>query len=149
MKWLGHYLKVTQDKGLILRPTDSLFDIYVDADFAGNWHQDDAEHSYTARSRHGYIIMYASCPLHWASQLQTKIALSTTESKFIGLSMALRTTIPIMEMIKELHRLGFWFGSTKPTIHCWVFEDNSGTIKLATMPKHINIKYHHFQDYVD
>jgi len=64
-------------------------------------------------------------------------------------------TIPIMEMIKELHRLGFWFGSTKPTIHCQVFQDNSSVIEIATVPKicpqtkHINVKYHHFWDYVD
>jgi len=99
--------------------------------------------------------MYASYPLHWASQLQTEIALSTMESEFIGLSMALRMTIPIMETIKKLHRLGFRFGSTKPTVHCQVFEDNSGAIEIATMPKirprtkHINVKYHHFRDYVD
>jgi len=42
-----------------------------------------------AQSRHGFIIMYVRCPLHWASQLQTKIALSTTKSEFINLSMAL------------------------------------------------------------
>jgi len=155
VKWLGCYHKTTWDKGLILRPTGSSFNVYVDADFAGNWHRDDAEHSYTAWSRHGYIIMYTGCPLHWASQLQTKIALSTTKSKFIGLSMALCMTIPIMEMIKELHRLGFWFGSTKPTIHCQVFQDNSSVIEMATVPKicpqtkHINVKYHHFWDYVD
>ena len=57
VKWLGRYLRATRDKGLILRPTGSSFDVYVDADFAGNWHRDDMEHSYTARSRHGYIIM--------------------------------------------------------------------------------------------
>jgi len=64
-------------------------------------------------------------------------------------------TIPIMEMVKELHKLGFQFGSTKLTVHCLVFEDNSGTIEIATVPKicpctkHINVKYHHFWDYVD
>jgi len=83
-----------------------------------------------------FIIMYAGCPLHWASQLQTKIALSTTESDFIGLSMALCMTIPIMETIKkELHKLGFWFGSTKPTFHCQVFEENHGAVEIATIPK--------------
>jgi len=60
-----------------------------------------------------------------------------------------------METIKEMHKLGFWFGSTKSTDHCWVFEDNSRAIEIATIPKiwpctkHINIKYHHFRDYID
>jgi hypothetical protein len=39
-------------------------------------------------------------------------------------------------------------------IHCKIFEDNSGAIKMAKVPemrprtKHINIKYHHFHQYV-
>jgi len=90
-----------------------------------------------------------------ASKLQTKITLSTTKSEFISLNMALHMTIPIIATIKELHRLGFRFGSTEPTIHCWVFKDNSRAIEIATIPKiqphtkHINVKYHHFRDYVD
>jgi len=125
VKWLGRYLKATRDQRLILKPDGSSFDVYVDADFAGNWNWDEAaEHSYTARSHHGYFIMHASCPIHWALQLQTEVALSSTESEFIGLSMALHATIPIMETMKELHSFGFNFTSTKSTVHCHVFEDN-------------------------
>ncbi len=48
VKWLGLYLKVTRDQGLILRPTGLSFDIYVDADFVGNWNWDEAvKHAYT------------------------------------------------------------------------------------------------------
>ena len=93
VKWIGRYLYKTRDKGLILKPSGSSFDVYVDADFAGNWNKSDAsEEDYTARSRHGYIIMYSGCPITWASRLQTEVALSSTESEFIGLSQALRTT---------------------------------------------------------
>ena len=41
-----------------------------------------------------------------------------------------------------------------PTVHCTVFEDNSGAIELVNVPKmrprtkHINIKYHFFREYV-
>jgi len=122
---------------MILNPKGDSFDVYVNADFAGNWNPDEAsEHSYTARSRHGYIIMYASCPITWASQLQTEIALSSTESEFIVLSMALQTTIPLMELVKELLKLqGFNMVSTKPIVHCQVFEDNSGALEIAKGPK--------------
>ncbi len=156
VKWLGCYLRATQDKGMILNPKENSFNVYVDDDFAGNWNKEEAsEESYTARSRHGYIIMYAGCPITWASQLQTEIALSSTESKFISLSMALQTTIPMMELVKELKAVGFKMCSTKPTVCCRVFEDNSGALEIAKFPKmrprtkHINIKYHHFRDYVD
>ncbi len=40
----------------------------------------------TARSRMGYVINFADCPMVWASKLQTEIALSTTEVEYIALS---------------------------------------------------------------
>jgi len=60
-----------------------------------------------------------------------------------------------MELVKELKGQGFDMVSTQPTIHCQVFEDNSGALKNAKIPKmhpctkHINIKFHHFRDYVN
>ena len=47
----------------------------------GNWDPKDFEDRDTARSRHGYYIMYAGCPILWKSQLQNEIALSSTESE--------------------------------------------------------------------
>jgi len=140
---------------MILKPTGSSFNDYVDANFAGNWNHSEAESHDTARSRQGYIILYASCPILWASQLQMEITLSSTESKFIGLLTTLHATIPIMELVKELKGQGFNMGSTQPTVHCRVFEDNSGVLKIAKIPKmclhtkHIKIKFHHLQDYVE
>jgi hypothetical protein len=43
---------------------------------------------------------------------------------------------------------------TNPYVYCKVFEDNSGALKLARLPKlcprtkHINICYHHFREHV-
>ena len=34
-------------------------------------------------SRTGYVIFYANCPIIWQSKLQTTIALSTTEAKYV------------------------------------------------------------------
>ena len=155
LRWLARYLKATRDKGLILRPDKSRnLEVYVDADFSGNWNQSDSLNRDTARSRHGYIIMYMGCPVIWKSQLQTEIALSSTESEYIGLSYALREVIPIMETLKEMKRLKFPIKSTIPKIHCKVFEDNSGALEMAKThkyrprTKHINVKFHHFRDYV-
>ncbi len=50
VKWLGRYLKGAKDKGMILKPTRTSFDMYVDANFAGNWKQSEAESQDTARS---------------------------------------------------------------------------------------------------
>jgi hypothetical protein len=58
----------------------------VDALFTGDWDQENAEWDPdTARSRTGYIILYASCPVMWASKLHAEIALSKTESKYLAI----------------------------------------------------------------
>ena len=90
VKLIGHYLLGTANKGLILQPNDTSFDCYVDASHAGEWHQLNAENDpTTARSQMGYALMYVNCPLIWASKIQTKIALSSTEAEYIALSQAL------------------------------------------------------------
>ena len=156
IRWLGRYLKSTKDKGLIMKPDNSKeLEVFVDADFSRNWDKKDAlDNRDTARSRHGYIISYKGCPIIWKSQMQTEIALSSTESEYMGLSYALREAIPIMGILKEMQMHGFSIGSTKASIHCKVFEDNSGALEMAKThkyrprTKHINVKYHHFRDYI-
>jgi hypothetical protein len=156
LRWLARYLHATKDKGLIPKPDKQKdLEVYVDADFSGDWDPEDAATNRdTARSRHGYIITYQGCPLLWKSQVQTEIALSSTESEYTGLSYALREVIPIMEILKEMKRLRFPVKSTKPTIHCKVWGDNSGALEMAKThkyrprTKHLNIKLHHFRDYV-
>ena len=155
VQWLGRYLKGTHDKGIILKPQpEEELKLYVNADFVGNWHKDEALSRDTARSRHGYAITYAGCPLSWKSQLQGEISLSSCESEYIGLSYALREVIPIMEMLKELKRYNFPIKSAKAAVHCKVFEDNSGALEMAKnhkfrpRTKHLCCKMHHFRDYV-
>jgi hypothetical protein len=115
IRWLGRYLKATTHQGTNLRPVKGKdMEIYVDADFVGNWDSNETWDQDTARSRHGYIISYASCPIIWKSQVQTEIALSSTESKYTGLSYALRDAIPMMELLKEMKKLQFPIRSTTP-----------------------------------
>jgi len=155
LKWLGRYLFATKDRGLILKPSGDSFDVYVDSSFAGDWFPEGAMDDVdTARSRYGYIVMYQGCPITWASKMQTEVALSSTESEYIGLSHTLRNVIPLIELMKELQGLHEGFMKKHPRVHCKLFEDNSGAIELAKVPKirprtkHINIKYHHFRQYV-
>ena len=100
------------------------------------------------------MIMYAGCPILWASKLQSCIALSSTESEYYSLSTAIREVIPIMELAKEMKEHGFDVGTTEPKVHCKVFEDNSGALEIATVhkvrprTKHLNVQWHHFRHYV-
>ena len=154
VRWIAKYLKSTKTKGIILNPNPNLgLEVYVDADFAGAWDKHDTPNPDTARSRHGYVIKYAGCPIIWKSQLQTEFALSTTEAEYTGMSYALRETIPMMEILKELEHHSN-LPSKTPTVKCRVFEDNSGAVEIASVhkyrprTKHLNIRLHHFRDYV-
>ena len=130
-------------------------EVYVDADFAGNWDPKEYTDRDTARSRHGYVIMYAGCPIMYKSQLQNECALSSTESEYTGLSYALRDAIPIMNLLKEMKAVGMPVRSSKAKVHCKVFEDNSGALEIAKIAKyrprtkHLNCRLHHFRSYVD
>jgi hypothetical protein len=95
------------------------------------------------------------CNILWKSQLQTEIALSSTESEYTGLSYALRDIIPIMRLLEEMKDNGFPISKTTGDIHCKVFEDNSGALEMAKAhkfcphTKHMNVKLHHFHLYVE
>jgi len=157
IRWLGRYLRGTRDKGTILGPVPKGkgLEVFVDADFAGTWDPRECEDCDTARSRHGYYICYAGCPILWKSQLQTEVALSTTESEYTGLSYALREAIPLIELFKEMKKQGMQVEGDGAKVHCKVFEDNSGALEIAKIPKyrprtkHLNCRLHHFRQYVD
>jgi hypothetical protein len=69
-------------QGHDLVPRNQSVDVYVDASFTGNWDPN------TARSRHGHVILYASCSVIWASNLQREIALSTSEAEYLAILSA-------------------------------------------------------------
>lgn len=79
---------------------------------------------------------------------------STTEAEYIAMSMALRDVIPVMNLIGEMKDKNFQVICTRPHVYCKVFEDNSGALELARLPKlrprtkHINVCYHHFRELV-
>ena len=157
VKKIGRYLVSTRDKGILMRPqVDHSFDCWVDANFAGDWNQPTTlSDPMTAKSRSGWVIKYADCPITWSSKLQTLTALSTTEAEYVALSMALHEQIPLMELLKECFRHKLDNHWTVPKIHCKVFEDNSAALEMACLPKvrlqtkHLNNAYHHFRQHVE
>ena len=157
VKQIGRYLLATRDKGIIIHPNKSRqFDCWVDADFAGNWRQADAQSDpMTAKSCSGWIVRFASAPITWASKMQTITAMSTTEAEYIALSTSLREVIPLMGLLTEAQAHGVRIDDLPPKVHCTVFEDNSGALELARLPKirprtkHINQSYHHFREHVE
>ena len=152
---IGRYLLTTRNRGILYKPDKTKgLECYVDADFAGGWQKADADSACSVMSRTGYVLMYAGCPIHWVSKLQTEIALSTAEAEYIALSQSLREVIPLMDMMKELKNT-FPIHITIPNFNCTVHEDNQSCISMATKQKfsprtkHIALKYHHFRSYVN
>jgi hypothetical protein len=153
---IAKYLQTRRNEGLILVPDpQKSLEVFADADFSGNWITSTAaDDPSTAKSRTGFLITLANCPVTWSSKLQTQIALSSTEAEYIALSQSLREAIPMMQLLQELTDQGFSIYSTEPKVYCKAFEDNSGAIELARLPKmrprtkHINIIYHHFREHV-
>jgi hypothetical protein len=89
--------------------------------------------------------------MHWASKKKSGISLSSTEAEYITLSQAMKEVLPIMWLMQEAHKQGVHVLHKPPKVHCKVFEDNAGAIKIANVQKmrprtkQLNIKYHHFR----
>ena len=154
IKRIARYLCATKSKGMILRPSGTDIQCYADADFAGNYSSEISSDPSSAKSRSGFIILYAGCPIAWQSKLQTEIALSTTESEYISLSQATRSLLFVIELFKEIKDQGFKFVYPTTKVYATCFEDNAGCIELARAPKlrprtkHIAVKYHHFRSHI-
>ena len=134
----------TWDKGLIFRPKASLaLDCYVDADFAGLWKVENESDPVCVKSRTGYVLLLGGCPLTWASRLQTEIALSTVEAEYIALSTAMRDLLPGRALLKEIGaKLQLSF-CKKSVIMSKVWEDNTGTIRLAEAAHKVTFRTKH------
>jgi hypothetical protein len=103
LRRLGRYLKGTRNKGTTYYPDESRgLEVFVDASFSQDWRPEDVLDRDSARSRHGFYVTYASCPIQWKSQLRTEITLSSTESEYTGLRYALRDAIPMMQLLGNL-----------------------------------------------
>jgi hypothetical protein len=143
------------DQGIICKPTDESLTCYTDASFLGEWNKGHiTDNTISARSRTGYLMMYAGCPIVWCSKLQTEIAHSATEAEYIALSQSLKEVTSMMYLLEELKSANFKLNVHIPKVHCKVYEDNAGAIEMARLPKmrprtkHLNAKYHHFREAV-
>jgi hypothetical protein len=155
LKTIIRYLQGTKDKGLIFKPTNELVvDMYVDSDFLGLWRQEDDQDPICVKSRTGYVLELAGCPLSWTSKLQTEIAMSTMEAEYVACSQAMRELIPVRRLVKEVALNLDPKSVTSCRTYSKVFEDNNGALKMAHCPRltlrnrHIAVKYHWFRSHV-
>jgi hypothetical protein len=151
VKTIVRYLKRTKDKGTVFKPTGKLdLDLYVDASFAPLYKFDPDHEPSSAKSRLGWVIFLAGCPVIWKSQLQQDIATSTAESEYSALSLALKMLIPLRNLLLEAcEELGLP-DDFKSTLHARAFEDNTAAEILArdqvitSRTRYYHIKWHWF-----
>ena len=155
IKRICRYLLLTRDKGLNFKLDKSKgLECFVDADWAGSWTFDPSHDPLSTRSRTGFVITYAGCPILWKSKIQSLVALSTTEAEYIALSTALRDVIHIINLMTDIQSNGFPLHGCTPKIKCRTFEDNKSYIKLATdhktrpRTKHLSLRLHHFRSHI-
>ena len=154
---IGQYLKRTASDGLILRPSkDMKIDCFVDADFAGLWGAESPHDSTSVKSRTGYVINLAECPVIWVSKLQSDIALSTMEAEYNALSMAMKDLLPLQRLVHTVAGAVGLDVQDLIEMKTTVWEDNSGALTLANLEpgrmtprsKHYGVKYHWFRSHL-
>ena len=129
-------------------------DTYPDAAFAGLYNYEDSCDPVCVRSRTGYVINVAGCPVLWKSQLQTEIATSTMQAEVIALAACCRELIPIVAMVKEVGTAVGLSTSESTEMHVCIHEDNTGALVLSqTLPpqftpasKYYAVKNHWFRE---
>ncbi len=151
---LGCYLKATSDKGLIMKPTEKLLktDSFPYDDFAWKCGHEAMDDPVCVKSRTGYMITVANCPIMWQSKLHSGTALSTMESKIVVKSHGCHELFPIMDEVSIMGKaIGLSVGDTN--IQVLVHKDNAGALVLATtllsqftsQSKHYNTKIFGFE----
>jgi hypothetical protein len=166
VKTIIRYLSGTKDRGVIYeRPSTFVLSCFVDADFAGLYGRESHDDPTSVKSRTGYIISVGGCFILCKSQLQSTIALSTSEAEYGALSQSMRALLPIrsmiLEMIKAVDMVDIdnndVFGQRNELINfkTEVHEDNSTALSLAvnqkvtSRTKHWCVKYHFFWSHVN
>ncbi len=153
--YLVCYLKKTCNLGLKFKPNPKKgFECYWDVDFSGNWNEictrGSQYHQVTKLMDH----LLCRMPHLMGLQSSIQIALSTTKAEYIAMSQALLDVILNMNLLQKMREQSFKVVCIQPYVYCKVFEDNTGALKLARLPKlchrtkHTNDCYHHFCKHV-
>ena len=141
VKHLLRYIKGTMDYKLTYgaSPHPTQFVTYSDADYAGDLDG--------AKSTSGWVVLMGGGAVSWSSKLQTRVALSTTESEYIAAESASREMAFLRFVLEDL-------GYSVPLPRA-LSMDNQSAIAAAKNPehqgrmKHMNPIFHALRDSVE
>lgn len=97
------------------------------------------------RSISGYVFTLGGCAISWKAQLQSTVALSTTEAEYMAVTEGLKEAIWLKGLFGELDE-----SRNVTTVFC----DNQSAIFLAKdqmfhdRTKHIDVRYHFVREVI-
>ncbi|KAL4590248.1 hypothetical protein LXL04_003174 [Taraxacum kok-saghyz] len=131
VQWIFRYLRGTSSMCLHFGQSTTGVLGYVDSDHGKNLDK--------RRSITGYVFTLNGCAISWKAQLQSTVALSSTEAEYMAITEAIKEDIWLKGLFEELD------DRLKATS---VFCDNQSAIFLSKdqmfhdRTKHIDIRYH-------
>ncbi|XP_042012165.1 secreted RxLR effector protein 161-like [Salvia splendens] len=141
LKWMLRYLKGSSEYGISYKgfrdQTKEVLEGFCDSDYASN--KDNR------KSQTGYIFTMYGSAVSWKSNLQSVVALSTTEAEYIALTDAVNESFWIRGMMEDLGEK-----QGKVAVNC----DSSSAICLSKhqtfheRSKHIDVRLHFIRDEV-
>ena len=135
LKRIGRYLKIQCSRRLILSLSSKLKIVCnPNADFVGMYGHKKTNYLAYVKSRTGYVITVADCPLLQPSKLQSETAQTTMEVEVIALAHSCRKLLSKMDIVATLGgKVGFPKNLT--ILHILIHENNAGALILAeTLP---------------
>lgn len=135
LKRILRYIKGTLDFALVYSSTGTGMQGFVDADWAGD--------TQDRKSTTGYIFKVFNCSVVWCCKKQLSVSLSSTESEYIALSMAVTEACWLKNLLCDFNIV------INDVI---IYEDNQSVIKLVfnngnnKRLKHLDIRYHFIID---
>ncbi|KAL7461142.1 hypothetical protein ACHAXS_001569, partial [Conticribra weissflogii] len=105
-----------------------------DADFAGLYRYKDGADPTCTRSRTGFTIAVADCPVFWQSKLQTETALSTMEAEVVAFVACCRELFPNVDIVDQIGNAVGLSHEETCRMHIKMHEDNAGALTLLTTP---------------
>lgn len=142
LKWILRYLKGSTNWGILYKKSD--FDKenfligYCDSDYAAN--RDNR------KSQSGYLFTLFGSAISWKSNLQSVVALSTTEAEYIALAEAVKESMWLRGILTD-----FGLEQKCVTVLC----DSNSAICLAKhqmyheRSKHIDVRLHFVRDEIE
>jgi hypothetical protein len=157
VKRIFRYLQGTTDRALVYNCGSGQRSTGLTGFSDSDWAQERDQR----RSTTGYVFYLHGCAVSWVSRLQHTIAHSSTEAEYMAASDAVRETIWLRNLLKEVTLVQSSSASTikvtqdlqgeplyQKDVVVRLGVDNQGAINLANNPvhhnrsKHIDIKHH-------